>query len=822
MKTAIDINRIGMDLLENMQAAVALFEVITENDKVKDLRLLWANKLYLSVIKFTLEEAVGKLFSEVAEKDKAWIPLYGDVGLRRLDTQIVESYSDLNNSFIHVQAYSPEPGQVATILQIRSKFVQSELEKEKEEQKIRSMLGLLPEGILFGKLIYDKDKKLIDINCMYVNQAFEINEGVIVNSLQGKNFYEIYPDRHIDDLVKLAEAEFLHEKVSYIRKNIFGREIEINIYPQGNEQVFVIERDITERLRLEAADLANREKDKFLAHMSHEIRTPMNSIIGFSELAMDDEISPKTRQYFKNIMQNSQWLLQIINDILDISKIESGKLELEKIPFSMSDLFESCRTLIFPKAAEKGLTLHLYAEPSLGRVLIGDPLRLRQALVNLLSNAVKFTNSGIVKLFAAISDKDENSITMRFCIKDSGIGMTQEQVDRIFMPFLQAEAGTTRKYGGTGLGLSITKSIVEMMGGTLSVESTSEVGSKFSFEITFDTIDDTGSSIFEEKIALNRLEKPAFKGEVLLCEDNVMNQQVINEHLTRVGLDTVIAENGRIGVDMVYERKIKGIKQFDLIFMDIHMPVMDGLEASEKIISFNTGIPIVAITANIMNSDKELYQKSGMSDYIGKPFTSQELWHCLMKYFKPEKWQKEDKNKQKQSDNEMRRKLIENFVINNKNKIDEIINALNTEDIKLAYRLAHNLKSNAGQLDKNKLSKAAEEVEYNLKNEENHVTSAQIETLKIELSAVIAEFTPMIRKQAAPISTELMDITAAQKLLDNLKPILENRNIDCLGFIDNLRLLPGSEELILQIEDFEFASALITLAELKKKMAKIS
>ncbi|MCL2442624.1 MAG: hypothetical protein FWD13_04070, partial [Treponema sp.] len=262
MKSAIDITKTGMDLLENMQAAVGLFEVVTENDKVKNLRLLWANKLYLSVIKFTLEEAVGKLFTEVAERDKAWIPMYGDVGLRRLDTQIVESYSEVINSFIHVQAYSPEPGLVATIIQIRSKFVQSELEKEKDEQKIRSMLGLLPEGILFGKLIYGEDRKLIDINCMYVNQAFEINEGVIVNSLQGKNFYEIYPDRHIEDLVKLAEAESLRKKVSYVRNNVSGRAIEINIYPQGNEQVFIIERDVTERLRLEAADLANREKDK--------------------------------------------------------------------------------------------------------------------------------------------------------------------------------------------------------------------------------------------------------------------------------------------------------------------------------------------------------------------------------------------------------------------------------------------------------------------------------------------------------------------------------------------------------------------------------
>jgi len=387
---------------------------------------------------------------------------------------------------------------------------------------------------------------------------------------------------------------------------------------------------------LKEAKAANEAKSIFLSHMSHEIRTPMNSIVGFSELAMDDEIPVKTKDYLLKIQESSQWLLQILNNILDISKIESGKMELENVPFDLQELFDACRTIAMPKALEKGLTLHFYAEPSINkRNLISDPIRLRQALLNLLTNAIKFTDTGTVKLLAEVKDKSEKTITILFEVQDSGIGMTDKQIERIFEPYMQAEAGTTRKYGGTGLGLSITKNIVEMMGGTLSVESAPEAGSKFSFTLTFDAVELSNDDIVKKEMAHNKIEKPTFEGEVLLCDDMIMNQQIICEHLAKVGLKTVVADNGKIGVEIVQSRMEKGEKQFDLIFMDMYMPVMDGIEAAGRIRGLNTGVPIVAMTANIMSDEIELYLKSGMSDCLGKPFKSQELWHCLMRYFTP-------------------------------------------------------------------------------------------------------------------------------------------------------------------------------------------
>jgi signal transduction histidine kinase len=413
---------------------------------------------------------------------------------------------------------------------------------------------------------------------------------------------------------------------------------------------------------------------------------------------------------------------------------------------------------------------------------------------------------------------------MHFEVKDSGIGMTPEQMEKIFDPFTQAESAITRKYGGTGLGLVISRSIVELMGGELSVESAPGVGSKFSFDLTFETIDMADEDLHEKNIVLNELERPTFEGEILLCEDNVMNQQVICEHLAKVGLKTVVAENGKIGVEMVQSRMQKGEKQFDLIFMDMHMPVMDGLEAAAAILELKTGIPIVAMTANVMSNDMEIYKMNGMNDCVGKPFTSQELWRCLMKYFRPLNWQTVNEAQNVKAESELRRKLITNFVKDNRNRFSEITEALSVGDIKLAHRLAHTLKSNAAQLNKTLLQKAAANIEHQLKDGKNTASPKQLSALEAELNAALAEFSPLVHDTppsppSAAVQGEPVNIELVKELFDKLEPMLEMGSLESRDYIDSLSMIPGTEQLRQQIDDFDFKEALVTIAELKKIIA---
>jgi len=572
------------------------------------------------------------------------------------------------------------------------------------------------------------------------------------------------------------------------------------------------------RVARDAAESASFAKSVFLANMSHEIRTPMNSIIGFSELAMDDGVSAHTREYLNKILESAEGLLQIINDILDISKVESGKMQLEHIPFDLHEVLSYCQTVIVSKAVAKGIQVYFYAEPSIGKKLLGDPTRLRQILINLLSNAVKFTNTGTVKLSSIIKEATENSVTLYFEVKDSGIGMTQEQISKVYEPFVQADSSMTRKYGGTGLGLPISKNLVELMGGRMVVESFPGIGSKFSFTLTFDTM-----SVPMEKIsqnaAVDKLEKPSFEGEILICEDNAMNQQVICEYLTRVGLKTVVAENGKDGVDIVRRRMEKGIKPFDLIFMDIHMPVMDGLEAAPKINSLQTGTPIVAMTANIMSTDREIYRMNGMPDFLGKPFTSQALWRCLMKYFTPVKQETLWENAEDEEDMAMRQVAQLSFVKENQKRFDEIANAIKTNDLTLAHRLAHTLKSNAGQIGKTRLQSAAADLELTLKDGKKPVTEEQLKTLETEMNLVLNELALLLDESPArpqTVRSTAIDPARAGELIEKLEPLLKSGNPESLRLIGDLQAIPGSELLIRQMEDFDFESAVSTLAGIKK------
>jgi len=568
-------------------------------------------------------------------------------------------------------------------------------------------------------------------------------------------------------------------------------------------------------LARDAAEAANRTKSAFLANMSHEIRTPLNSIIGFLELAQDGDIPQKTRNYIFKVLENAKWLLKIINDILDISKIESGKIELEHIPFDLCDIIENCQSSLFMKTAEKGVALYCNVEPSINVKLLGDSVRLRQALMNLLSNAAKFTNEGNVSLLASVKDINNEKATITFEVSDTGIGMNTDQIARIFLPFMQADDSITRQYGGTGLGLSITKGIIEMMGGELEVESEVGSGSKFSFTLSFDLVH--ADVDVPETILLSDLEKPNFSGEILICEDNNLNQQVICEHLARVGLRTVVANNGEEGVRAVTERLEGGGKPFDLIFMDIHMPVMDGLEAASIIAGLGVETPIVALTANIMSNDLKLYRENGMPVYLGKPFTSQELWSCLIKYLQVDGFTTVDRNQFSLDEDKALRQLQIYFARSNQTTLSRIKQAISDGEMRLAHRLTHTLKGNAGQIGEKGLQAAAAEAEDMLSHEKSKITETQLDLLEAELNTVLEKLAPMVDAEdnKAP---ETIDVEAVLKVFEELEPMLVKRKAECMNLLVPIRAIQGAEELARLVEDFEFALALGELNDLKGRL----
>jgi len=581
-----------------------------------------------------------------------------------------------------------------------------------------------------------------------------------------------------------------------------------------------------ERRRKEA-ELANSTKSTFLANMSHEIRTPMNSIIGFSELALSDDIPAKTTEFLNNILSSAKWLLQIINDLLDISKIESGKMELEYIPFDLPDIIEHCRSLLLPKSKEKDIELKCHAEPVKGKMLLGDPVRLRQVITNILTNAVRFTNEGIVELSAINKDIEEDKVRVYIEVKDTGIGMTPEQVERVYEPFTQADNSITRRFGGTGLGLAITKDIIELMGGTLEAESKLGVGSTFSFELTFCTIDED-SVVADEKPVTTELQKPKFNAEILVCEDNTLNQAVISEHLSRVGVRVVIAKNGKEGVDIVKERisrsisseeSIMVIKPFDLIFMDVHMPVMDGLQAALKITEMGVETPIIAVTANIMSHDMEYYKSCGMKETLGKPFSAIDLWKCLLRYLQPvSKATVSIEHHPDDDDDTFLHKMKLEFAKYNRSKFAEIIDSINIGDITTAHRLAHSLKSNAAHINYEGLRTAAADVEGKLKGGENHVSKRQLDVLKAELDSVLSELAPLLSEYEAMINEKITDKDRIREIIEELEPFLVSKNPECEDMLDDIYRIEGAEKLAAKVENFRFDQALEELEKLKSEI----
>lgn len=381
---------------------------------------------------------------------------------------------------------------------------------------------------------------------------------------------------------------------------------------------------------------ATRTKSEFLAVMSHEIRTPLTSIIGFAEALSGNKSMQKEARVdmTKTIIKNGKHLLTIINDILDISKIEANRMDFEKNFFSPVELITDVEDVIKSQFKDKGIQLYIEYDFPLPNVICNDALRIKQIILNLCSNALKFTKAGKVSI-KVYCDLEKEKIY--FNVIDSGIGLTAEQIDKVFDAFTQADSSTTRKYGGTGLGLSLSKQFAEKMGGTITVESLQGIGSQFCVSISTGKIDPqqliVGDPELPEKTDYIKYQydySHTVKGSILIVEDNEDNQQLLSILLEDIGADITFAENGQQAVDKAVNNS------YDLIFMDLQMPVMGGLEATKILRASNYKKPIIALTANAMKSDYDTCIAAGCDDFLTKPISKEKLFQAVYKYLEIE------------------------------------------------------------------------------------------------------------------------------------------------------------------------------------------
>ncbi|MEM6414344.1 MAG: ATP-binding protein [Pseudomonadota bacterium] len=496
-----------------------------------------------------------------------------------------------------------------------------------------------------------------DGSIIYVNRAITTLLGYTADEVMGRSVRELIDQEDWPDLAVVRQGLLTAEidkDISdrrYVAKDgsrVLASSALSSIRRSDGKVDYIVgfirdvrkEREISENLKkaLIAAEEATRLKSEFLANMSHEIRTPLNGVFGMAQALQNSDLTSEQEEFVGILIDSGQTLLTLLNDILDLSKIEAGKLELAPVEADIRHKLHRISAVHETVASEKGLDFKLMVSPAVPSTLLFDPIRFRQCIDNLVSNAIKFTAKGHIVLSVTSEDLGHQQHKILVAISDSGEGIPEEKQQQIFQAFQQADASTSRRHGGTGLGLAITRKLATLMGGDITLSSTPGEGSTFTLEIVAEAVKSThGSILIAEKKSSKKRSSAILPKEmrILVADDNEVNLRVVDLFLTKHGVKTVHAKDGE---EVLHALETKG--RFDLVLLDIHMPKMDGVEAFKRMRSADQAwseTPVIALTAEAMASDREKYLSMGMQGYLSKPVQQRELLSEIAKYGKSEK-----------------------------------------------------------------------------------------------------------------------------------------------------------------------------------------
>jgi signal transduction histidine kinase/CheY-like chemotaxis protein/HPt (histidine-containing phosphotransfer) domain-containing protein len=693
---------------------------------------------------------------------------------------------------------------------------------------------------------------------------------------------------------RAAELIIANKELAFQNKEKGRRAIQTGVLKEQNIELEIQKKQLDEASQLKSA---------FLSNMSHELRTPLNAIVGFIELALKTNLTAQQHNYLSKIKISSHTLLGLISDILDLSKIEAGKLELEMTAFNLEEVLQKAVNQVSVKSQEKGLRLMVYIDKDMPVILNGDPLRLGQVLLNLLSNAVKFTDEGEIVIRAEALDNNGTDALIQFSVKDTGIGLAEEQIKKLFQPFTQADTSTTRKYGGTGLGLSISQKLVNLMNGNIWAESEVRVGSTFFFTVRMNVadketfrhyknsfekwemmkvlvVDDKkdsreiiGSMLADmslevtlstsgEKIAVEYLSQ--LQGtRVLLVEDNEINREVAQEILQQAGLKVTIADNGRKAVDMVKANT------YDIVLMDIQMPIMDGYDAAREIRKdpVFVQLPIIAMTANALISDQEKCLAAGMNDHVAKPIDTTQLFQKIAHWVKKEQETFSRKvpldltaphmsaNKAFEMNNinsnivaidletalsrlggnrKFYDKLLMKFYKNHKHTVKEIRYALESGDFKGAEILAHTIKGAAGNIGAQDVYVDASALEAGLRANKFDEVELLLGHFEHILEQTFTSISHMGKNsedmQDSQYShSDRADMSQLKPILDKLEKLLSENNMEAVECVEELVTQAKNAAFALKtvemkdyVDQYDFEGALGIFNEIRNSMGEVS